>query len=79
MSAERAVPVMVRTSCQAGHVALTVKLVARDYRSASIAITGGTDLTTAQARDLAAALVAAADAADARAAKRAASDARRKA
>ncbi len=61
-----------------GHVSVRVVLKARGWQSDSIEVKGGTDLTTEEARELAAALLAEAERADAKVAAKAASDERRK-
>lgn len=70
--------ISAKKSFKEGHVAVRVKLTARGWQSDSIVAEGSTDLTTDEARNLAAALMAAADRADAKVAAKAASDERRK-
>ncbi|MCS3690978.1 hypothetical protein [Bradyrhizobium elkanii] len=67
-----------KKSYKDGHVSVRVVLNARGWQSDSVKVEGTTDLTTAQARDLAKSLISEADRADAKIAKKAASDERRK-
>jgi len=70
--------ISTKKSYKDGHVSVRVSLKAHGWQSDSIKIEGTTDLTTAQARDLAKSLIAEADRADAKVANKAASDERRK-
>ena len=71
-------PVAVKKSYKDGHVSLHVSLRAHGWKSDSIKIDGSTDLSSNQARELARALLAEADRADAKVEAKAASEARRK-
>lgn len=70
--------VAVKRSYKAGHVGLKVSLKSDGWRSDSIKVDGSADLSTDEARDLAAALIEAADREDEKAAKKAASEVRRR-
>lgn len=70
--------ISAKRSYKDGHVSVSVNLKARGWQSASVAVQGNTDLTSAQARELAKSLLAEADRADAKVAAKAASEARRK-
>lgn len=67
----------IKKSYRDGHVGLRFSVKARGWHGDSIKIDGGSDLSTAEARDLAKALIEEADRADAKVAAKAASDARR--
>lgn len=68
----------VKRSYKDGHVSVRINLKANGWKSDSINVQGGTDLTSAQARELAKSLLAEADRVDAKVAAKAASEARRK-
>lgn len=71
-------PITAKRSCRDGHVSVHVTLSARGFDSGSVRVEGRTDLSTAQARELAKALLDAADRADEKVAVKAASDERRR-
>lgn len=71
-------PITAKKSCRDGHVSVRVILSARGFDSGSVRVEGGTDLSTAQARELAKALLDAADRADEKVSVKAASDKRRR-
>lgn len=70
--------ISVKKSYKEGNVAVRVSLRARGWQSDSIKVEGTTDLSSAQARELAKSLLAEADRADAKVEAKAASEARRK-
>ena len=72
-------PLTVKKSFRGACVGISVRLQSRDWRGNSLTVTGGADISTATAREIAALLIAAADAEDAKIAKKNAADARRKA
>lgn len=72
-------PIIVKKSYRDGCVGLAVKLTSRGWNGPSIAVTGSADITAAQARGLAHALLAAAGAVDVKALAKAEREARRKA
>ncbi|WP_088255182.1 hypothetical protein [Fimbriiglobus ruber] len=72
-----AMPVTAKKSYKEGHVALGISLKCRGWNSDSARIEGGADITSAQARELAVALVQWADKADAKVAAKAESEERR--
>jgi len=67
----------IKKSYRDGHVGLRFSVKARDWHGGSININGGSDLSTAEARDLANALITEADKADAKVTAKKASDERR--
>ena len=67
----------IKKSYMDGHVGLRFSVKARGRHSDTIKIDGGSDLSTAAARDLAKALMEEAERADAKVAAKAASDMRR--
>lgn len=71
-------PVAVRKSNSIDHIAISIRLACRDWRSGHAKIEAGTAITTEHARDLARELIALADSADARKAAKATSEARRR-
>lgn len=71
-------PVVAKKSNSAGHVAISIRLACRDWRSGHAKIEAGAAITTEHARDLARELIALADSADVRKATKAASEARRR-
>lgn len=73
----RRAPFTARKSTREGQVSVAVKLSARGWSGDALRVEGSADLTSAQARELAQALVAAADAADAKVSARAAAKVRR--
>lgn len=70
--------ISVKKSYKDGHVAVRVILKASGWKSDSIKVDGGADLSSAEARELARSLIAEADRTDAKVAAKAASEARRK-
>jgi len=70
-------PMRVKRSYREGHVSVGVKLKARGWQGESITVEGGTDLTTDQAKALAAALIEAAHQEEDKIAKKAAHTERR--
>lgn len=70
--------ISVKKSYKDGCLSVRVELKARGWQGDSAKIEGSTDLTTREARDLAEVLFAEADRIDAKVAKKAASDERRK-
>lgn len=70
--------ISAKKSYKEGHVSVRVELKSRGWGGPSVNIQGTTDLSSAQARELAKALLAEADRADAKVAAKAASEARRK-
>ncbi len=70
--------ISVKKSYKDGHVSVRVALKGRGWPGDSVKVEGDTDITSAQARGLAAALVAEADRADAKVAAKEAAEARRK-
>jgi hypothetical protein len=68
----------IKKSYKDGHVGLRFSVKAHAWNGDSIKIDGGSDLSTAAARDLARALIEEADRADAKVAAKTASDERRK-
>lgn len=68
----------VKRSCRDGHVCIRVSMTARGWYGDNLKIEGGSDLTSAEARDLAAVLLQAADRVDAKAAAKKAADERRR-
>lgn len=71
-------PLVAKKSFADGCVQVGIKLKASGWGHDHVRLVASTELTTTQARDLAAALVALADEADARVARRAAAEERRK-
>jgi hypothetical protein len=61
-----------------GHVSVRVNLKSMGYYSDRVTVQGRTDMSSAEARDLAKALILEADRADAKVSAKVASDARRK-
>ena len=70
-------PITVKKAYKDGHIGVSVAMKASGWGPDRVKIEGSTDLTTAQARQLARALVEAADEADAKVARKAASEERR--
>ena len=70
--------ISAKKSYKEGHVSVRVCLNARGWQSDNIKLEGSTDITSAQARDLAKSLIAEADRTDAKVEAKAASEARRK-
>ena len=71
-------PVIAKKSYKDGHVALAVRLNCRGWNSDDAKIEGGTDITAAQARELASSLIEQADKADAKVVAKAAHEERRR-
>ncbi len=67
----------IKKSYKDGHVGLRFALKAKDWYGDSIKIDGGSDISTAEARELARALIEEADRADAKVAAKNASNERR--
>ena len=72
-------PLTVKRSFSGGRVGIGVRLQSRGWPGDSVTVAGSVDISTATAREIAALLIAAADAEDAKIAKKNAADARRKA
>lgn len=70
--------ITAKKSYKDGHVKICVAMSSSGYRGDSLKVQGSADITSDQARELAQALVAEADKADAKVAARKASDERRK-
>jgi hypothetical protein len=71
-------PVTAKKSHKDGHIALAVRLKCRGWNSDHAKIEDGTDITAAQARELASSLIEQADKADAKVAAKAAHEERRR-
>ena len=69
-------PIAVKKACKDGCIGISVTLKASGWGADRVKVDGGTDLTTAQARELARALVEAADQEDAKLARKTASEER---
>lgn len=79
MTSKPTIPIVAKKSHKEGHVAIGIILKCRGWHSNDSAkVEGGTDITAAQARELAAALIECADKADAKVSAKAAHEERRR-